>query len=74
LPTLEVADVVRLVEAGVDDQVITRFINKRRPAAALTAEDLILLTKSGTSVQVITALQAYYVAPKASQKKTTDDY
>jgi len=71
LPTLQIADVVRLVEAGVDDEIITRHIQKHRLAADLTADDLILLTESGASTPVITALQEIPVAPKPGQPSTS---
>jgi hypothetical protein len=67
LPTLPIADVVRLVEAGVDDEVIVRHLRKHSLAAALTAEDLILLTEKGATTQVITTLQDVTVMPKAVQ-------
>ena len=69
-PTVQIADVVRLVEAGVDDEVIIRHIQKHRLAADLTADDLILLTESGASTPVITALQEIPVAPKPGQPGT----
>jgi len=66
LPTLEIADVIRLVEAGVDDEVIVCHVQKRCLATMLTADDLILLTKSGASKQVITALQQIPLKAKTS--------
>ena len=69
LPTLQIADVVRLVEAGVDDEIITRHIQKHRLAVDLTADDLILLTESGASTPVITALQEIPVAPKPTPQQ-----
>jgi hypothetical protein len=68
LSTLNVADVTRLVEAGVDDTVIVRYVRKRCLAAALTADDLILLTRSKASTQVITAAQEIPVKPDRSGK------
>ncbi|MBC8869678.1 MAG: hypothetical protein H8E44_09690 [Planctomycetes bacterium] len=65
-PTLEIADVIRLVEAGVDDEVIVCHMQKHCLAAMLTADDLILLTKSGASKQVITALQQIPLKAKTS--------
>lgn len=70
LPTLQIADVIRLVEAGVDDEIIIRHIQKHRLAADLTADDLIQLTKSEASTQVITTLQQIPVASKAGQPGT----
>jgi hypothetical protein len=66
-PTLELADVVRLIEAGVDEQVIIRHTQKHRLAAPLTADDLILLTKSKATTKVITTLQEIPVAAKSEQ-------
>ena len=65
-PTLEIADVIRLVEAGVDDEVIVCHVKKHCLAAMLTADDLIDLTKSGASTQVITALQEIPFKAKTS--------
>lgn len=67
MPTLQIADVIRLVEAGVDDEIIIRHIKKHRLAADLKADDLILLTESGASTPVISALQEIPVAPKPGQ-------
>ena len=71
MPTLQIADVIRLVEAGVDDEIIIRHIQKHRLAADLTADDLILLTESEASTQVITTLQEIPVAPKPGQPGTS---
>jgi hypothetical protein len=62
--TLKVADVIRLVEAGVDDEVIARHARKHTLAAPLTVDDLILLTESGASPQVITTLQEIPATPR----------
>lgn len=70
-PTLQIADVVRLVKAGVDDEIIIRHIQKHTLATDLRADDLILLTESGASTPVITALQEISVAPKPGQPGTS---
>lgn len=67
LPALELADVVRLVEAGVDEEVIIRHVKKHHLAAPLSTDDLILLTKSKATTKVITALQEIPNAPKSKQ-------
>ncbi len=56
-PTLSITDVIRLVEAGVDSDVIVRHARRHCLATSLTTDDLILLTKNGADVAVITALQ-----------------
>ncbi len=57
LPVLDMADVVRLAEAEVDEEVIVRHVRKHRLPTALTADDLIRLTQQGISVEIITTLQ-----------------
>ncbi len=56
-PTIQIADVIRMSEAGVDEQVLVRHVRKGWLAAALTADDLILLTEKKVSSTVIMALQ-----------------
>jgi len=63
LPTLELAEVIRLVEAGVYDDVIGRHLQRHRLAAPLSTDDLILLTKSGASRELILMLQTMPAAP-----------
>ncbi len=63
-PTLPLADVIRLVEAGVHDNVIVRHLQQRRLESELSADDLIQLTKCGASTEVILAVQGMPVAPK----------
>jgi len=67
--TLSIDDVIRMVEAEVDDTVIVRHIQKHCLAAPLTADDLILLTKSGTDVSVISALQELPLTAKEEAKQ-----
>lgn len=61
LRRLKIADVIRLAEAGVSDEVIVRFVKKHQLDAPLSVDDLILLTNQ-VSTQVITTLQDLPVA------------
>ena len=70
LLTLQIADVIRLVGAGVDEEVVIRHVGKRQLPAALTVDDLILLTESEVSKQIITALQGLPVVPKPTPSQT----
>jgi hypothetical protein len=63
LPLMDVTDVVRMVEAKVNDQVIVRYAMKHRLKAAITADDLILLTGKGASWELLYAIQEIPVAP-----------
>jgi hypothetical protein len=63
-PTLQIDDVVRMSEAGVDEAVVIRHIGKHQLASALTADDLILLTEKGVTTTVITTLQGLPCEPK----------
>ncbi|MHB8902937.1 MAG: hypothetical protein ACYC6Y_29605 [Thermoguttaceae bacterium] len=56
-PAIQIAEVIRMSEAGVDEQVLVRYLRKGWLAAALTADDLILLTEKKVSRTVIVALQ-----------------
>jgi hypothetical protein len=64
-PTLSVAELLRLVEAGVAEEVILGFLAKHQLADALSVDDLILLTEKDASTQVIVALQKLGVASKS---------
>ncbi len=65
-PVLPISDVIRMSEVGVDEEVMIRHIQKHRLHAALTADDLILLTENEVSTEVITALQDLPSAPPPS--------
>ncbi len=56
-PAIQIAEVIRMSEAGVDEEVVARYIRKGWLAAGLTADDLILLTEKKVSRTVIMALQ-----------------
>ncbi len=61
-PALDLDDVYRLIEAQVADEVIARFIGRRKLTEELTADDLIQLTEKGASPAVFQALQSLPVA------------
>lgn len=62
-PPLDLRDVLRLVEAGVDEQVIGTYLQGRSLPKPLTADDLILLTEKKVSALVILMIQSLPVAP-----------
>ncbi len=57
LPVIQISGVIRMSEAGVDEEVIVRHIRKRQLETALTDADLILLTENEVPTPVIIALQ-----------------
>lgn len=62
-PLLDLSDVARLVEAGVDDAVIQRYVGARSLASPLSADDLIFLSKKKASSPLIQAIQGLPVEP-----------
>ncbi|HUZ16980.1 MAG TPA: YXWGXW repeat-containing protein [Spirochaetia bacterium] len=54
-----VADVIKLANAGVGDDVIIAYIAKSQQAFALTTDDIIALNNSKVSAQVITAILSH---------------
>ena len=72
-PALKLADVIRMSEAGVNEQVILRYVSDRQLPAPLTADDLISLTKQQVATMVILALQGLPCAeaPEGDQPKPT---
>ena len=70
-PTLKISDVLRLVEAGVADQVIIRFARQRQLDTDLTVDDLILLTERDVTTEVISMLQELTVAVKPQPANAT---
>lgn len=56
LPVIELSDVIRLSEAGVDEEVVVRHLEKCRLEHVLTTDDLIQLTEAGVSAMLIKEL------------------
>ncbi len=54
-----VADVIKLANAGVSDDVIIAYIDKSQRAFALTTDDIIALNNSKVSSRVITAILSH---------------
>jgi hypothetical protein len=63
-PMLKIADVLRLVDAGVAEPVIARFVREHRLETRLTVDDLVLLTQREVSPEIITMIQDLAVARK----------
>ncbi len=68
-PTLKLDDVIRMSKAGVDEQVIQLYISDHQLPAALTADDLILLTESKVPTAVIVGLQGLPCAKPAEGRR-----
>ena len=54
-----VADVIKLANAGVGDDVIIAYVDKSQKAFALTTDDIIALNNSKVSARVITAILSH---------------
>jgi hypothetical protein len=63
LPVIELSDVIRLSEAGVDEEIIRLHLGKHRLDHALTTDEVIQLTEAGVSTTVIKVMMAYEDEP-----------
>jgi len=54
-----VADVIKLANAGVGDEVIIAYVDKSQKAFTLTTDDIIALNNSKVSARVITAILSH---------------
>lgn len=63
LPVIELSDIIRLSEAGVDEEIIGMHLCKHRLDHALTTDELILLTEGGVSTRLIRAMMDFADEP-----------
>ena len=64
LPVIELSDIIRLSEAGVDEEIIGMHLCKHRLDHALTTDELILLTEGGVSTRLIRAMMDFADEPR----------
>ncbi len=64
LPVIELSDIIRLSEAGVDEEIIGMHLCKHRLDHALTTDELILLTEGGVSTRLIKAMMDFADEPR----------